>query len=85
MIIENSEIKIKEEPLLIDLYPISVLNSLWRFNNILFHNMKWRDGINQNLVGINNNPIDVLIQFKDILLKVDGSKTEKRLVIIFSL
>ena len=54
IIIENNEIKIKDLPLLIFLYPIKVLNSLWRESITLFHKIKCRDGINHIEDGINN-------------------------------
>ena len=52
---------------------------------MLFHKIKWRDGIN-HIEGINNMPRNVLNKLNDILLiLVDGSKTENKLVLIFSL
>lgn len=86
IIIENNEIKIKDAPLLIFLFPIRVLNSWCRINIILFHMMKCRDGINQYVDGININPKIVLNQLMDRLFRlVDGSKTENRFLIIFNL
>ena len=63
--IENNEIKIKDLPLLIILYPIRVLNSLWREFITLFHRIKCRDGINHIEEGINNKPRKVLNQLID--------------------
>lgn len=85
IIIENKEIKINELPLLIFLYPIKVLNSLWSADKILFHKIKCREGIIHMEVGINNNPKKVLVQFNERLpMLVDGSNTENKLVIIFN-
>jgi hypothetical protein len=45
----------------------------------------FRDGINQILVGINNNPIAVLVQFSGkFIISVVGSKIENRFLITFS-
>lgn len=85
MIIENSEININVLPLCC-VVPRRVLNSLCRVSNVLFNNSLYRDGIIQNIDGMINSPINVLIQFRDSLNTLDeGSKTEKRLFIIFSL
>lgn len=82
-IIIKIEIKINVVPLN-DLGPNNVLNSLWRVKFILFHIMLIRDDVNQNIEGIINNPINVLVQFNEILkILVDGSKVENRFVIIF--
>lgn len=44
-----------------------------------------RDGENQNINGININPINVLVQLNGIfMIVVDGSKIENKLFIIFS-
>jgi len=48
--------------------------------------MLFRDGINQILVGINNSPIAVLVQFNGrLLISVVGSKIENRFLITFNL
>jgi hypothetical protein len=45
-----------------------------------------RDGINHNLVGINIIHMKVLVQLIDIfIILVDGSNTENKFVILFSL
>lgn len=81
----NIEIKIKVLPLWLD-SPNKVLNSLWRVIIIIFQIKWYREGNSQYMEGININPINVLNQFKDILkILVVGSKTENKLVIIFSL
>lgn len=86
IIMENKEIKIKEDPLLIFLLPIKVLNSECSLIRIIFHRTKCRDGINQYVEGINNRPRRVLNQLMDRLFNlVDGSKTENKFLIIFSL
>lgn len=82
---ENIEIKIKVDPFEF-IFPNNILNSLWSFNKIKFHIIKWRLGINQNENGININPKKVLIQLIGMFNKlVDGSKIENKLVIIFNL
>lgn len=83
-IIANNEIKIKVLPLILsDL--IRILNSKWRVLMILNQINLRRLGINQNIVGIRIHPINVLIQFNEIdIILVDGSKEEKRFVIIFN-
>lgn len=64
---------------------IKILNSEWSLFIIIVHIKLYRDGINQNSDGIIINPINVLNQFKDKLnVEVEGSKTENKLVIIFS-
>jgi hypothetical protein len=46
----------------------------------------FRHGINQTLVGISNNPINVLVQFNGRpLIAVVGSKIENKFLIIFNL
>jgi hypothetical protein len=66
--------------------PNSVLNSLCKVNRILFQISEYRDGINQNAVGIKVNPRIVLIQFKErFITLVEGSNTENKFVIIFNL
>jgi len=48
--------------------------------------MRFRDGINQILVGISSSPIAVLVQFNGrLLISVVGSKTENEFLITFSL
>lgn len=83
-IIENNLIKIRVAPFKDG--DKRILNSLWRVIIILYHIILYRDGINQNIGGIINNPIIVLIQFNEKfrILEV-GSKTENKLVIIFNL
>jgi hypothetical protein len=45
-----------------------------------------RDGISHILIGINKIPINVLVRLIDIfIILVDGSNTENKFVIIFSL
>ena len=66
--------------------PRRVLNSLWRVLVILFQIIKIREGINQYMLGIMINAISAAVQFNERFMILDeGSKTEKRLVIIFSL
>lgn len=77
----NKEMKIIEDPLILG--PRSVLNSLCKVIEILFHNVLRRDGINQNDEGIINRPISVLVQLNDVLQLVEGSNDENRLAIIF--
>jgi hypothetical protein len=51
----------------------------------LFHNKAHREGITQYVKGINNNPKNVEIQFKEKLINdEEGSKTENKFVIIFN-
>ena len=48
--------------------------------------MLFRDGINQILVGISNNPVAVLVQFNGrLFISVVGSKIENKFLITFSL
>jgi len=48
--------------------------------------MLYREGKNQYIDGIINNPINVLNQFNEILKIADeGSNTENKFVIIFNL
>jgi hypothetical protein len=80
----NKEIKIKELPDLPD-DPSKVLNSENNKKKILFRKKFIRDGNIQNGKGIIKNPIKVLIQFKEKLkIKVEGSKTENKLVIMIN-
>jgi len=52
----------------------------------LFHIILYREGINQYINGIKNNPRIILIQFNDKLkIVVEGSKTENKFVITFKL
>ena len=81
-IIENNEININVLPLKGEL--IKILNSKWRVLIILNQSILYREGITQNIDGININPKKVLIQFKERLnIVVDGSNTLNRFVIIF--
>jgi hypothetical protein len=83
---ENKDTNKNVLPLLIFLVPRRVLNSLCNFVEIRFHIIGYRDGINHNLVGININPKKVLTQFSDKLrFLVEGSNTENKFLIIFSL
>lgn len=80
----NSDVIIKVIPLE-GLFPVRTLNSEWSVIIILFHIKINRGGINQNLIGKNNNPIIVLNQLNEIFSQlVDGSKTENKLAIIFN-
>lgn len=80
---ENNEIKISVFPL-IDSLLINTLNSLCKVIIILIQSIFIRDGINQNIGGIINSPINELIQFNDINILVDGSKEENKFAIIFN-
>lgn len=81
---ENNEIKINVDPLNLFI-PNKVLNSLCSLFKIKFQKIYWRLGIIQNEYGINNKPKKVLNQFKGKLkIFVEGSKIEKRFVIIFN-
>lgn len=83
-IIENKLIKINVAPF--NEGSSRILNSLCKVIIILYHNILYRDGINQYIGGIINNPIIDLIQFNEKLKILDvGSKTENKLVIIFNL
>lgn len=83
--IENSEIKINVLPLWL-VFPNRVVNSLCSVFKILFHIIWYRDGMSQNIEGIISSPRKVLNQFKDSLkILEEGSNTENRLAIIFSL
>lgn len=84
IIMENNEIKINVLPLYGEF--IRILNSMCSLLIISIHKRFNRDGINQNIDGINIKPINVLVQFNDKLkVEVAGSNTENRLVIIFNL
>lgn len=66
--------------------PSRVLNSLCRVKRILFQIIEYREGMNQKAVGIRVKPKIVLIQFSErFITLVEGSNTENRFVIIFSL
>jgi hypothetical protein len=85
-IIENNDVNISVLPLLIFFVPRSVLSSSCIFFIVLFHAALFRDGIIHILVGMINSPNIVLNQFIDVLnMFVDGSNTENRFLIIFSL
>jgi len=81
---KNKEIKIKDLPI----FPEgdnNVLNSLCKVKKIKFQKIEIREGKIQNNRGINSSPIDDLIQLIERLkIEVEGSKTENKLVIIFS-
>lgn len=84
-IIENNEINKKVLPWCL-FSPNKVLNSLFNVKVILFHKIWYREGINQKVIGINIIPKIVLIQFNEkFIIVVEGSNTENKLVIIFSL
>ncbi len=81
-IIENKAINIKVLPLNFEL--IRILNSLWSLIIIWAQIKLNREGINQNIDGINKIPKKVLNQFNDKFnIEVEGSNTENKLVIIF--
>lgn len=82
-IIENKEMKIKVLPFILLIFK-RILNSLCSVVVILIHIKLIRDGINQNILGRNIRPNKTLIQFKERLVLVEGSKVENRFVIIFS-
>jgi hypothetical protein len=84
IIIENKEIKINVLPFIL-LILRSTENSLCKVSVIFNHNICKRDGINQYIDGIINNPRNVLNQLREVLKFVAGSKVENRFVIIFSL
>jgi hypothetical protein len=66
--------------------PKRVLNSLCKVEKILFQNINTRVGINQNIVGKNKIPRNVLNQFNEKLkIFVEGSKIENKFIIIFNL
>lgn len=82
---EKREINIKVVPLNLEI-PNKVLNSKCNVKKILFQNIKFRDGRNQNNIGKNIIPNIVLSQFKEKLkMFVEGSKIENKFIIIFSL
>jgi hypothetical protein len=81
---ENSEMKINVLPF--SFLPIRVLNSLCNFVSRRIHNIVYREGVNHILIGINITPRNVLVQLIDRLVGlVDGSNTENKFLIIFSL
>jgi hypothetical protein len=52
----------------------------------MFHVIKYREGINHILMGMNVNPMKVLVQLRGrFIVLVDGSNTENRFLIIFNL
>ena len=80
---EKREINIKVVPLNL-LIPKSVLNSLCRVKKIFCQKMIFREGISQNIRGKNKIPKVVLNQLKEKdKIFVEGSKIEKRFIIIF--
>lgn len=84
-IIVNKLIKIKLLPLK-PLFPIKILNSLWRVKIKFFHKYSIRVGINQNVIGIIVTPMNELSQLiGDEKIEEQGSKTENKFVIIFNL
>jgi hypothetical protein len=81
---ENNEMKINVLPF--SFLPIRFFNSLCNFVSRVFHSIVYRDGVNHILIGINITPRNVLIQLIDKFVGlVDGSNTENRFLIIFSL
>jgi hypothetical protein len=84
-IIKNSEVKINEFPLFSFPFLRIVFISWCSLFTSEFTIMLFREGISQILVGINNSPVVVLVQFNGILLiSVVGSKSENRFLITFS-
>lgn len=84
-IIENKETKIKVDPFGL-IGPSKVLNSLCKEIRIIFQIILYREGINQYKDGIIKIPKKVLNQLRDKLkILEEGSKTENKLLIIFSL
>lgn len=82
---ENNEINMKVLPLWLN-GPRSVLNSLCKVLIIIFQITIYREGINQKAIGIMITALKVLIQLIDkFRIFVEGSKVEKRFVIIFNL
>ena len=84
-IIRNNDVRINEFPLFS--FPfLRIVFISWCslfINNLII--ILFREGISQILVGINNNPIVVLVQFSGrLLISVVGSKIENKLFIIFS-
>lgn len=79
----NNEMNINVLPFILLIF-IRVLNSLFNIEVILIHIKFIRDGINQNIDGINISPKIDLIQFNDKFDLEDGSKIENKLVIIFN-
>lgn len=64
--------------------PSNVLNSWNSFIIIILNKKVYRLGRSQNLIGNNNNPKKVLIQFNErFIIDVEGSKIENKFVIIF--
>jgi hypothetical protein len=81
---ENKDTNRNVPPLLFLFLPISVLNSSCSFVISEFHAILCREGINHTLVGMSVMPIMVLSQLSGSGVLVDGSNTEKRLLIIFN-
>lgn len=82
---ENKEINKKVDPFALFVFS-KVLNSVCNLIKILFHIIKWRLGINQNINGINIIPKNALNQLNDKLkMLVEGSKIENKFAIIFNL
>lgn len=82
-IIENKEINTKVDPFILVVFK-RILNSLCKVKVIFIHKIWYREGINQYIEGIINNPRNVLSQFKEEPRLVAGSNVEKRFVIIFN-
>jgi hypothetical protein len=82
---ENGDTNRNVPPLFFLFFPISVLNSLCSFVINEFHAIVCREGTNHILVGMSVSPIMVPSQLSGNGVLVDGSNTEKRLLIIFNL
>lgn len=85
-IMRNSDVRMNEFPLFS--FPfLRIVFISWCslfINNLTI--ILFREGINQILDGINNNPIAVLVQFNDkLLISVVGSKIENKFLITFNL
>lgn len=85
-IIRNRDVKMNEFPLFLFPFLRIVFISWCSFFINILNIILFRDGISQILVGININPMIVLVQFSGrLLISVVGSKIENRLLIIFNL
>ena len=85
-IIRNRDVRMNEFPLFSFPFLRIVFISWWSLFINNFTIMLFREGINQILVGISNNPIAVLVQFNGrLLISVVGSKIENKFLITFSL
>ena len=85
-IIRNRDVRMNEFPLFSFPFLRIVFISWWSLFINNFTIMLFREGINQILVGISNNPIAVLVQFNGrLLISVVGSKIENKFLINFSL